>query len=313
MGSLDSARTVSEPEPGSKRSFEDEELVRIRLDLAYAGGGFHGWAKQPGLRTVQGEVEAALQTVVRAPVELTVAGRTDAGVHAAHQVAHCDVPASAWAKLLPVTDSPEALAKLRRRFNSLLARGTETPGADVVIHRVQRVGADFDARFCALTRHYQYTLCDRDEALNPTTAHIVWWTGAQGLRLDKMNEAAGLWVGEHDFLSFCKPRVGATTIRTLKTLAVERNAAGEVEVQVSADAFCHSMVRSLVGALVEIGRGRRDTTWARTLVREPARTHGVPIAPAHGLTLVGVDYPPPALWAEQQRKTRRVRTSPCGC
>ncbi|MDO5035326.1 MAG: tRNA pseudouridine(38-40) synthase TruA [Actinomycetaceae bacterium] len=295
-----------------------EKKVRIRLDLRYLGTGFHGWASQPGLRTVQGEVEKALFTLLRVEVALTVAGRTDAGVHAAAQVANFDVEPERVERLSREGSFEAGLESLHGRLNGLLARGSQGAGADVVVTGVQVVSEDFDARFSALARHYSYRISDEVATNDPLTAAAVWWVPAR-LDVEQMERAGASLIGEHDFLSFCKPREGATTIRTLTRLEVQRTPHG-VEVRLSADAFCHSMVRSIVGALVEVGRGRRSAQWLEELVRNPGRENAAPIAPAHGLTMMGVDYPSEGEWRAQQGVTRRVRSlvdsredTPCDC
>lgn len=292
--------------------------MRLRLDLCYDGTFFHGWAKQDGLRTVQGELEAALSTILRVSVNLTVAGRTDAGVHALSQVAHFDLRGDM---------SEGALDRFVTRVNGLLAarysalwrpltesgrlpRTAYAKGdCDVVVTKMQLVSKDFDARFSAIGRSYRYELVDSVASRNPIGRDAVWWTPTGALDINLMNQAAALLVGERDFLSFCKPREGATTIRTLRRLDVTREG-GTVRVEVEADAFCHSMVRSLVGALVEVGRGARDVAWAADLVTNPSRDHGVPVAPARGLSLLEVQYPPSEEWGSRARAARNVRTLP---
>ena len=318
-----------------------DETRRLRLALRYDGTDFHGWAKQDGLRTVQGEVEAALATILRQPVALTVAGRTDAGVHARAQVAHVDIVGLANGEGSLVF--PRALGSFaegdlrafRDRLNALLGasysgrwrkvleaadlpRGMISKGeSDVVLTEISEVSGDFDARFSALQRSYEYLIVDGAEARDPLTRRNHWWTSTGPLAAERMRGAAQELLGEHDFLSFCKPREGATTIRTLRRLDVERRTNGVIAVSVEADAFCHSMVRSLVGALVEVGREAKTAAWTRSLVDQPTRDHGVPVAPARGLTLLGVSYPPEAEWAVQSGRARRLRTLPgtedCGC
>ncbi|MDC4233595.1 tRNA pseudouridine(38-40) synthase TruA [Actinomyces sp. B33] len=293
---------------------------RIRLDLAYDGTHFHGWAAQPGLRTVQGQIEEALAVLVRAPVALTVAGRTDAGVHARHQVCHLDLPAGAWQRLAPRgADRPdEAGPALVRRLNGMLARdyarflderGLSAPRgtADIRIRSAQRVHPSFDARFSAVSRSYAYRISDDP---TPLRRHDCLWTQT-GLDLDAMNEAAAALLGEHDFLAYCRPRDGATTIRTLTRLDFAREGAGLITARVEADAFCHSMVRSLIGAHLLIGQARRPTRWARDLLDARTRERAAPIAPAHGLTLEAVAYPPAEQWAARSRQARRRRGSCC--
>jgi tRNA pseudouridine38-40 synthase len=211
--------------------------------------------------------------VLRVPVDLTVAGRTDAGVHATGQVAHCDVPRGVW----------EAQGdRLVRRL-----RGVLDP--DIAVRAVREVTGDFDARFSALGRHYVYRLSDDPWGPPPLRrADTAAWPRA--LDAEAMAAAAGLLVGEHDFVAFCRRREGATTIRTLLALDVVRTG-GLVQVNASADAFCHSMVRSLVGALAAVGEGRRGPEWPAALFAATERSSEVPVAPAGGLTLVRVDYP----------------------
>lgn len=211
--------------------------------------------------------------VLRVPVDLTVAGRTDAGVHATGQVAHCDVPRSAW---------QEQEHRLVRRL-----RGVLPP--DIAVPSVTEAHPDFDARFSALGRHYVYRLTDSPAGPPPLRrADTVGWPRI--LDDGAMAAAAGLLLGENDFAAFCRRREGATTIRTLLALDVAR--AGDlITVAASADAFCHSMVRSLVGALLAVGEGRRPTQWPAGLLSRTERAGDVPVAPAGGLTLVRVDYP----------------------
>jgi tRNA pseudouridine38-40 synthase len=264
--------------------------VRVRLDISYDGTGFSGWAIQPGRRTVQGELEAALRTILRLPaVSLIVAGRTDAGVHATGQVAHCDVP------VLP--------DDLVRRLSGVLA-------PDVRVHAARVVPADFDARFAALWRRYVYLISDAAGGVDPLHRHrVLAWP--RPLDTAAMAEAAAPLVGLHDFTAFCRRREGATAIRTLTRLDVERTGA-EITCTVEADAFCHSMVRSLVGALIAVGEGRRPIDWPASLLSRDRRADEVPVAAAHGLTLVAVGYPPDAELAARAAVTRSRRTSSSG-
>jgi tRNA pseudouridine38-40 synthase len=248
-------------------------LVRLRLGISYDGRALHGWARQPGQRTVQGDLEQALATVLRTDVDLTVAGRTDAGVHATGQVAHFDVPREVW---------EEQESRLVRRL-----RGVLPP--DIAVPSVTEAHPDFDARFGALARHYVYRLTDSPAGPPPLRrADTVGWP--RSLDSDAMALASGLLLGEQDFAAFCRRREGATTIRTLLALDVVRD--GDlITMSASADAFCHSMVRSLVGALLAVGEGRRLPEWPAALLSLTERASDVPVAPAHGLTLVRVDYP----------------------
>jgi tRNA pseudouridine38-40 synthase len=263
--------------------------VRIRLDVAYDGSAFHGWAAQPGLRTVEGDVAAALATVLRVPeVSLTCAGRTDAGVHARGQVVHADLDA------LP--DGPDLLA---RRLNGVL-------DGDVRVHRVAEAPEGFDARFSALWRRYAYRVADRPDAVDPLRrGHVLAWPRPVDEAL--MNAAALALLGEHDFVAFCKQREGATTVRTLIHLRWEREPDGLLVAHVRADAFCHSMVRSLVGCLLAIGEGRRSVEWAAEVLGGEQRDSAVRVAPAHGLTLEEVGYPPDAELGARVEITRARR------
>jgi tRNA pseudouridine38-40 synthase len=261
--------------------------ARYRLDIAYDGTDFSGWAAQPGRRTVAGVLTEALTVVLRVPVALTVAGRTDAGVHATGQVASADLPAdlaTGWAL---------------RRLARLLP-------ADVRVRAITAVPPQFDARFAALRRHYRYRIATAPWGAEPLRARdtLAW---PHPLDLEAVTAASTALLGEHDFAAFCKRREGATTVRALERLDWTRGPDGVVEAAVSADAFCHSMVRSLVGALLDVGRGRRVVDWPAGLLGRDARASDVAVAPAHGLTLVGVDYPPDAELAARASVTRNVR------
>jgi tRNA pseudouridine38-40 synthase len=265
-------------------------VSRFRLDISYDGTDFSGWARQPGRRTVCGELEDALGVVLREPVSLTVAGRTDAGVHATGQVAHADMAADldvGW---------------LVRRLARLLP-------PDVRVRAVTQVPEEFDARFSALRRHYRYRVATAPYGAEPLRARdtLSW---PHPLDLDAVQAASDGLLGEHDFAAFCKRREGATTVRALQELTWSRAADGVVQAAVVADAFCHSMVRSLVGALLDVGRGRRVVAWPADLLRRSERASEVPVAPAHGLTLVAVDYPPAAELAARASATRRLRVPP---
>lgn len=279
--------------------------MRIRMDLSYNGMGFHGWAIQPGLRTVQGELEAALSMVLREPITLTVAGRTDAGVHAAEQVAHFDVNDDAWAAL-PGRSSREPGESLVRKINAITARGADGPPGytDVVVKAAYGVPDDFDARFSALWRSYSYRIADGPENWDPRRRDVLW--GDWKLDLGAMNRAAESLLGEHDFLSFCKPRAGASTVRTLFELGFRREGAMAIGVA-KADAFCHSQVRTLMGTLIEVGRGARGENWPAHRLSERVRNGEVVVAPAHGLTLDEVGYPGVGEYGAQAKAARRFR------
>ena len=296
----------------------EPHVLRLRLDLAYDGSGFNGWAAQPGLRTVEGVLSEALQTVLREPVRLTVAGRTDSGVHAAAQVAHLDVSEDAWSAL-PGRSGRSPEAALLTRLTGVLAHEARDGlpraprgASDIVVTGVRVVPAAFDARFSALDRRYTYRIADAESPRDPLRrGHVLWM--AERLDVDAMAASAAPLLGEHDFLSYCKPRQGATTIRTLRTLTWRRAAsgpdAGLVVLTVVADAFCHSMVRSLVGAGLAVGQGRKPVTWPGELLAARTRDGAAPVAPPHGLTLEEVTYPADdelAAQAERARTTRRL-------
>ncbi len=273
--------------------------MRIRIDLAYDGAGFHGWAAQPGLRTVQGELEASLATVLRvAPVSVTCAGRTDTGVHARGQVCHVDLEADALVAAAGRSGSPPVEA-LTRRLNGVL-------DADLRVRGISVAPDGFDARFSAVWRRYAYRL-DATGAPDPLTrGHVLAWR--HPVDLDAMNTAAKPLMGEHDFAAFCKRREGATTVRTLLDLRWEREASGVAVATVRADAFCHHMVRSLMGCLLAVGEGRRPASWPGEVLRAGVRNAAVTVVPAHGLTLEEVGYPLDAELATRAAAARRVRT-----
>ena len=277
-----------------------DEPVRLRLDLAYDGGAFHGWASQPGLRTVQGELESALAMVLRLDaVTVTCAGRTDTGVHARGQVVHLDVDEAALLAAAGRSALPpgEALAK---RLNGVL-------GPEVHVQGVRPAPEVFHARFGALWRRYAYRLADRPATVDPLVrSHVVAW----GRPLDEaaMDAAAATLLGEHDFAAYCRQREGATTFRTLLELRWDRTPEGVLEATVRADAFCHSMVRSLVGALVSVGEGRRGRDWPSEVLARRVRDPRVLVMPARGLTLEQVAYPDDADLAARVATTRAVRT-----
>lgn len=282
-------------------------LMRLRLDLAYRGAPFHGWARQPGLLTVQGRVEEALSLITRQPAQLTVAGRTDAGVHARGQVAHLDVPKEFWLSLSRGREESDELRgeRLRARLEGLAGRGLN--GA-LAIKQVRAVSRDFDARFSALSRTYRYLICDDPRAQDPCRLDIA--RTSSPLEDEKMQVAAQALCGEHDFLPFAKPREGATTVRTLHSFTVSRPRDGIVQAMISADAFCHSQVRFMMGALIEIGRGKYDPNWIGELLAVGVRDQRVPLADGRGLTLWEVAYPPADQYGLQAEKAKVVRTLP---
>ena len=283
------ASVLTRDEPAAPT--RDGGLVRVRLDLSYDGTAFSGWAVQAGRRTVQGIVQSALERISRvAPIQLTVAGRTDAGVHATGQVAHADLPGATWSEL-----GTTALRRLA---------GVLPP--DVRVLRIAQVSSEFDARFSALWRRYVYRVDDAEGGVDALRRHVVLgWR--RRLDVSVMARSAESLLGEHDFAAFCRPRMGGSTIRTLQSLDVRREVWGEVSCTAQADAFCHSMVRSLVGALLAVGDGRRPPDWMDTLLARTSRADEVAVAAAHGLTLVAVGYPSPDQYAAQAAVARRRR------
>lgn len=281
--------------------------IRLRLDLAYRGAPFHGWARQPGLLTVQGRLEEALSLITRQPAQLTVAGRTDAGVHARGQVAHLDVTKDFWLSLSRGGEESDELRgeRLRARLEGLAGRGLN--GA-LAIKQVRVVSRDFDARFSALSRTYRYLICDDPRAQDPCRLDIA--RTSSPLEEATMQVAAQALCGEHDFLPFAKPREGATTVRTLHSFNISRPGAGIVQAMIRADAFCHSQVRFMMGALIEIGRGKYQPNWIGELLAAGVRDQRVPLADGRGLTLWEVAYPPEDEYALQAQKAKVVRTLP---
>lgn len=286
----------------------DVSTRRIRLDVAYDGTDFSGWARQPGLRTVCGVLEAELGKVLRHPVTLAVAGRTDAGVHAHAQVCHLDVDPE-WLDQRSIDGRPEALV---RRLARLLP-------SDIAVMRAGWAPEEFDARFSALRRHYEYRITTAPWGAPPTRARdTAAWTRAADL--EAVREASSRLLGLHDFAAFCRRRQGATTVRELQRFDWRSepdprgpDAPGAAEVwtaSVSADAFCWSMVRSLVGAVMAVGEGRRSQEWIAGLLQERQRSSAVPVAPACGLAMVGVEYPDPADLGARNLTTRELRRAP---
>ena len=275
--------------------------VRLRLEIAYDGTDFTGWAVQDGHRTVAGVLDEAFSTVFRLPTRLFAAGRTDTGVHAIGQVAHVDVPAEALAHAYPRrirADEPEFLPLVRRLGRFL--------PEDVRVREITRAPAGFDARFSALRRHYAYRLSLSPYGTEPQLArYVAPWP--RPLDVAAMNDASRDLLGLHDFGAFCRHRPGATTIRDLQRLEWVRDG-DMVTAFVTADAFCWSMVRSVVGALLAVGEGRRETDWCASLLGANQRSSAFAVAPARGLTLVGVDYPPDDQLAARTAVTRDLRT-----
>lgn len=266
-------------------------LRRWRLDLAYDGADFHGWAAQQGLRTVQGELEHWITMVLRLdePAQLTVAGRTDAGVHARGQVAHLD--------LAPEHDATHLAGRLGRVLP-----------ADIVVRSVQRAPDGFDARFSAIWRRYVYRLWDADSRPDPLLRNQVVQV-RERLDVEAMDAAATSLLGLRDFAPFCRRKDGATTIRHLTDFRVRRldDTCGTIEATVQADAFCHSMVRSLIGAIWAVGAGRGDDAWLARVAAHPVRHGDVRVMRPEGLCLEEVGYPSDDQLAARATQARAFR------
>lgn len=273
------------------------------MTVSYDGTEFSGWARQPGLRTVQGLLEDALAKQPpgsEVPRSVVVAGRTDAGVHASAQVVHLDAfPIRPAESRLSVDEwGVPDLDRMRRRWNRILP-------PDVRVLDVEIAPAGFDARFSAQRRHYEYRVSDAPWGVEPLRRRdtVAW---QRPVDVDALNAASQELVGLHDFAAYCKARAGATTVRELLEFRWERVEEHLLVARLSADAFCHSMVRGLVGTVLFVGDGRRGQDWPGTLLRAGERTSAV--APAHGLTLVGVDYPPAKELAMRAERTRARRS-----
>ncbi|MEV4760288.1 tRNA pseudouridine(38-40) synthase TruA [Micromonospora sp. NPDC049559] len=270
-----------------------EDQTRVRLDVAYDGTDFSGWAPQPDRRTVAGVLAETLARIAgpASVTGLTVAGRTDAGVHATGQVCHVDFPTAVWARLGPT---------LLRRLAGMLP-------PDVRVHAATEVPADFDARFSATYRRYEYRVTDAPHGAEPLRRHdtLAW---PRPLELAALRDAAAGLVGEHDFAAYCRRKENATTLREVTDLRWRRDPDGILVATVQADAFCQAMVRSLVGAMLAVGEGRRPADWPASLLSRRERSSEVTVAPAHGLTLVAVGYPDdPTEYAHRAALTRRLR------
>jgi tRNA pseudouridine38-40 synthase len=256
--------------------YPESGVRRFRIDIAYDGTNFFGWGAQPDRRTLQDLVEEAIARISRTDVESIVAGRTDAGVHATGQVIHVDLPDAMFDGELTYID-------LRYKLNRIL-------DDDVRIMNISDAPAGFHARFSALRRYYSYKIIDNNDVIPPLTRNDVasWY---RPLDLDRMNEASQLVLGHHDFAAFCKFRQGGTTIRTLEKYQWKRQDDGLLVADLVADAFCYSMVRNLVGAVVCVADGRKEPEWIAELLSNKERVSDSLVFPARGLTLYQVDYP----------------------
>ena len=232
------------------------------------------------------------------PSRIVVAGRTDAGVHAAGQVAHIDVE--------PHLD--ESTGPYLTSLNRMIYRWNRMLPADVRIFGARLAHPDFDARFSALRRHYVYRISDSPVGVHPLRRRDTV-ESFRPLDIERLREAARLMLGEHDFVAFCRRREGATTIRELQRFDWQREPEGILACYVSADAFCHSMVRSLVGALLAVGEGRLPVDWPASLLSATERPSSIAVAPAHGLSLIRIDYPADEDLAARSAITKNLRTA----
>ena len=293
------------------------ETTRLRLDLAYDGTDFSGWATQPGLRTVQGEIEQAIATLLRGDatdVRLTVGGRTDAGVHARGQVAHIDVTpeqfdrwgASQQQAKVPAVHADgtvsEAERIMTRRLNGVLRRSAP----DIAIHRVAAAATGFDARFSALRRRYEYRLRPDNARRDPLTSRFTADV-PRTLHLATMQRVSADLLGLQDFTTFCKAREGATAVRELLAFEWRETEDGAYAARIEADAFCHSMVRALVGSVVAVGHGRIGEGELLELRDARQRTSRFTVMPAHGLSLEEIGYPSDEGLAARAEQTRARR------
>lgn len=280
-------------------------FLRIRLDLAYDGGPFSGWAVQPGLRTVQGVLETALALLVRRKIRVTVAGRTDAGVHARDQVVHLDLTEAEWVGLNRGVELDPAVALLRR-LRGALSRGLGDLTGAIEVHKVTIAPDGFDARFSALWRRYSYRIADGPALWDPLGRYSTLWHRAP-LDVELLNEGAAQLLGLRNFLSFCKPREGSTTIRELQRFEFARGTDGVIVATVQADAFCHNMVRALVGSALYVGEGVESPGWLYERLLEQKRDAKSVLAAPHPLVLEEVAYPSDSEMLARAELTRALR------
>ncbi len=280
----------------------EDGFRRIKIEIAYDGSNFNGWARQKddpsyiskenpsgSIRTLQEEIEKALSLLAHDPVQTIVAGRTDAGVHAIKQVIHADIPLNSF------TDEPWDISNWEYKLNRIL-----TP--EIRVKKVEQAPPYFHARFSALSRSYIYKIADNNQFISPLERlDVATWY--RGLDVAKMNKLAARFIGEFDFVAFCKYRENSSTIREIQEFTVSRSKNNLVEVRITADAFCYNMVRSLVGALVAVGEGRFEENWALEILENKVRPSDSYVFPAQGLTLTNVNYPPDNELLERAKRT----------
>jgi tRNA pseudouridine38-40 synthase len=271
-------------------------LTRFRMDFAYDGTDFTGFVKQPKHRTVQGDLLAAMSIILGETTNdfgMRVAGRTDAGVHASNQVVHVDL-------------STEQLKRLGRS-NNMVAKLNKMLPESIRVHRFEPAAPGFDARFSAIYRRYRYQISDDFAPKDPQQMRYVL-NLTYALDPDAMNEAAQQLIGLGDFASFCKSREGATTIRDLKRIRVKRNSQNIIEIELKADAFCHNMVRSIVGALIAVGAGKATKADLKRTFERAKRVQTYKVVEPKGLTLIEIGYPVPSRLGYQAERSRARRT-----
>lgn len=291
-------RSAVGPSSGESGYRVSRDQIRVRLDLGYDGSAFSGWASQPGRRTVQGVIEGAVQEILEraravGSPRTTCAGRTDSGVHARGQVVHLDLADAVWNK--------GGARRLVGQLNANLP-------ADVKVFNARVVPQEFDARFSALTRTYKYRVCDDPDGFDPITRGFVV-ANQRPLDISQMNRAGVALIGEHDFAAFCKRREGASTVRRVLRLDWTRDESRLAVMTIESDAFCHSMVRAITGALVAVGEGRRAWTWPGQVLRSGLRDSAVTVMRPEGLVLESVSYPVDELLGDQAHTARRFRHS----
>ncbi|WP_171027117.1 tRNA pseudouridine(38-40) synthase TruA [Pseudarthrobacter sp. NamB4] len=280
-------------------------FLRIRLDLSYDGRPFSGWAVQPGLRTVQGVLEEALQLLIRRHVRVTVAGRTDAGVHARGQVVHLDLTEAEWLGLPRGHELDPAVA-MHRRIRGALSRILGDLTGSVEVHRISLAPAGFDARFSALWRRYSYRIADGPALWDPLERYFTLWH-KNPLDVALLNEGASRLLGLQNFLAFCKPREGSTTLRELQRFEFARGEDDVIVATVQADAFCHNMVRALIGSSLYVGEGTVDPGWLYERLLAQKRDAKSVLAAPHPLVLEEVAYPSDGELLARAELTRALR------
>lgn len=299
-----STTEVQHPGLAPRGSATEPAMVRLCMRFGYDGTAYNGWALQPGLPTVQAVLEDGLALMLRRSIRTVVAGRTDAGVHARNQIAHFDLTETEVASLARGADLEPGQALLRR-LRGLLSR----EGGAIQVHDVWLAPQGFDARFSALWRRYSYRIADGPDRFDPLTRAFTMFHKAE-LDLELMNAEAASLLGRHDFLSFCKPREHATTIRTLTEFEFVRDAQGIIVAHLKADAFCHNMVRAVIGGCLKVGDGREAPGWVAIRLAEAVRDSRIILAEPRALVLEEIAYPDDAHEIGRRAELTRTRRKP---